>query len=343
MGDLSMSEKQEAIRNALVGRLGGSTSLYIAEAWDDRVVYTTYSDGNPSKNYEVEYSITDAGDVTLGDEAKEVERRTVFQPVKFVDDDADTGVIEGLAIPFSSPLKGGLDLAGERFDPEVDLCLDWFPDGRPLLYHHGLNSAVKTAKVGRQVPSIDITDEGVWTKAELDKRGRYYSRIQKLVDDRAVSFSSGTMEHLASARKGVITRWPWVELSLTPTPANPGAMVYAVKADLRSFFPDDDGDSGPEPQPFDAHAERVATDLGDFVERAQARLETRSGTKAGREYSTSNREWLRSVLKRTDAVLELRREIQSVLERTDPDAKKALEELEADLVVTDLRIAGLID
>ncbi|MBA2382572.1 MAG: hypothetical protein H0V73_10730, partial [Chloroflexi bacterium] len=39
------------------------------------------------------------------------------------------------------------------------------------------------------------------------------------------------MAHLVQTKSdGQITRWPWIELSLTPTPSNPDARLYAVKA-----------------------------------------------------------------------------------------------------------------
>lgn len=140
---------------------------------------------------------------------------------------ADPLVISGLAIPF-----GGKDLDGEYFDSETDLHLSWFePDqGRPILYHHGLNAETGVAVVGRQT-ALKITAEGAWIEAQLDARSRYVARIQALLARGALGFSSGAMGHLARTLKdGRIVSWPWVETSLTVSPANARAVVYAVKS-----------------------------------------------------------------------------------------------------------------
>jgi hypothetical protein len=261
--------------------------------------------------------------------------------LKFVD--ADETIIRGLAIPFGGPIKGK-DIDGEDFGPDTDLCLDWFPQGRPVLYHHGLNRAVKTSVVGRTDPELEIDDEGVWVKTELNKRARWYDRVRQLVNDEALGYSSGAMPHLVKATKsGHITRWPWVELSLTPTPANPAAVVYALKSALDDVTTTEDED-GSGPESFDAHAERVASDVAALVERAETRVDQRSA-KAGRELSAANRAalleldgklagWVSDIAKR-------RSQIKDLLARTDPDAKKALLDLEVELVVSELRRAGV--
>ncbi len=247
--------------------------------------------------------------------------------------------IRGLAIPFGGPIAGK-DIDGEAFSRETDLCLDWFPNGRPLLYHHGLDGAVKTAVIGRQT-EVEIDDEGAWVKAELDKRSRWYSRVKQLIDEGATGFSSGAMAHLVRTRKdGQIMSWPWVELTLTPTNANPAATVYAIKSDLSDFFPDETeaDDSGPES--FDVHVKRVASDVTALVERATARVELRAG-KSGRELSASNRAELQALAESLASLEQHNASVKALLTRTDPDARKAIEELEAELLVSELRRAGI--
>lgn len=257
--------------------------------------------------------------------------------VKFAD--GTDNIIRGLAIPFGGPFAGNKDITGEDFGPDTDLCLDWFPQGRPILFHHGLDGVVKTAVVGRQI-EVETDDEGAWVKAQLDKRSRYYSRVQQLIEAGGLGFSSGAMPHLIKTRKdGHIERWPWVELSLTPTEANPFGKVYAVKADLDYYTTDEPTDSGSES--FDVQAERVASQVADLVSRADARIEVRAA-KAGRELSASNRTWLQSLDERLAALSELRREVQVALARTDPGTKKAADELAIELLVGDLARGGLI-
>jgi hypothetical protein len=144
--------------------------------------------------------------------------------VKFLDGSDDT--IEILAIPFSGPFAGK-DADGEFFSLNTDLCPGWFPDALPLLYHHALDDTVGTEVIGRvDVKSLRTDDEGHWVKAQLDKRSKYLTQIKKLIEQEALGASSGAMSHLVKRTKaGEITRWPWVELSLTPTPCNPYAVV----------------------------------------------------------------------------------------------------------------------
>ncbi len=147
--------------------------------------------------------------------------------VKFVKG-SDT-LIEGLAIPFGGPIAGK-DLDGEDFGPDTDFALDWFPHGRPVIYHHGVDSAMKTAVQGRQLEH-EITDEGLWARAQLDTSAKYHATVSRLIAAGKLFFSSGAMSHLVETDEaGHIKRWPWMELSLTPTPANPLAVVHAVKA-----------------------------------------------------------------------------------------------------------------
>lgn len=141
-------------------------------------------------------------------------------------------IVEGLGIPFGGPFNGR-DIDGEYFSKDTDFCLEWFEPGqRPTLYHHGKDAALKTDVTGR-VMSYDPMDVGIWTRAQLDSRNKYLGAIQQLVQDGALGFSSGAIPHLVQVdhKSGHIDRWPWIELSLTPMPANPDAVaMYAVKS-----------------------------------------------------------------------------------------------------------------
>ena len=228
--------------------------------------------------------------------------------------------IEGLAIPYGGPF-GGKDLEGEFFTKNTDFCLDWFPV-RPTIYDHGLDDALKTSVVG-QVTKHDPIDDGIWAKAQLDKNHRYLNAIQELIDKGALGFSSGAMSHLVDVDKktGEIKKWPWVELSLTPIPANPDALVYAVKSATAVAHWAALGD-GSGSESFDDHAARVVREVEDYAGRVRKRLETRVG-KIGRELSTTNRQWLQSLDERLASLIDLRAEIKEALHRTDPEAEKA--------------------
>jgi hypothetical protein len=144
------------------------------------------------------------------------------QAVKFSTDQSDT--LEGLGIPFGGPVNG-TDFDGEFFTKNTDFSLDWFQE-RPLLYHHGLDDAVQAIPVGR-VKSFEVRDDlGIWTKVQLDRSSKYFDAIKDLVGKGKLFFSSGSIQHLVKKLgSGEYTRWPWVELSLTPNPSNLLAVV----------------------------------------------------------------------------------------------------------------------
>lgn len=153
----------------------------------------------------------------------------VTKAVKFAD--GTDNIIEGPGMPFGGPFNGQ-DIVGEHFSAKTNFAFDWFKE-RPLLYHHGLNDQAGIAVVGRVKKWETQPDIGVWTKAELDKGNEYFEAIKELVDQGKLFFSSGSMRHLVKVNKksGEIEQWPWIELSLTPTPANPFATVEMAVAE----------------------------------------------------------------------------------------------------------------
>jgi hypothetical protein len=151
----------------------------------------------------------------------------------FVKETPDFWEYEGLAIPYGGVTKAGQDLTGSHFTKSSDLCLDWFPaDGRPLLYRHGFDPEVKAAPVGRESGFVKEDDRGRWYRVQVQKAKEYAAEVKQLIDEGLVSLSSGAVDHLTqiSAKSGEIIRWPWVELSVVPNPANPEALIYPVKS-----------------------------------------------------------------------------------------------------------------
>jgi hypothetical protein len=144
-------------------------------------------------------------------------------------------IIQILAVPFGGPFpngKSGADTDGEYFSDRTDLCLDWFPTERPLLYDHGENTKTGIDVIGR-IDSSTATKaaDGWWVQAQLNRKSKYFDSIRALIDANGLYGSSGAMPHLVKrARDGEILRWPWVEQSLTPTPANIFARVQPGEA-----------------------------------------------------------------------------------------------------------------
>lgn len=153
----------------------------------------------------------------------------MLNAVKFAPGSDD--IVEGLGIPFGGPINGK-DLGGEYFHRGTNFALDLWPV-RPVMYDHGLDAAVKLDVVGRNTNTDnELTDMGVWTRAQLDRRSKYLDHVKKLVSQGALGWSSAAPPHLVQYGKaGRIDQWPFAELTLTPIPANPDARAaYALKS-----------------------------------------------------------------------------------------------------------------
>ena len=243
--------------------------------------------------------------------------------VKFVGPDT----IEGLAMPY------GVDTDGEQFTKSTDLCLDWFGDtGRPVLYNHGLDRAHKAQKVGQQI-EYEAREEGIWAQSQLNANARYRKAIDDLIEQGALGYSAGAYPHLATKNaKGEITRFPWVELSLTPFPAHPGALgVHYVKssAEFLDAFEDipaplkaamaaldewaasRDDDALPDGAKFADLIDRLSVDGPAWV---KARLDWYA--KSGRVLSASTRERL---LRHPASLRELADDLDDLLSVADSD------------------------
>jgi hypothetical protein len=150
--------------------------------------------------------------------------------VKFFDE--EKGVVEGLGVPYGGPLREkvsdlGKDLHAEWFDGRTD-CTSERYDGKsvksmPELYHHGLDTELKDAPIGKVIEITD-TPEGKWFKTQLDTANRYYELIKMLVKLGKLKFSSGAFaDGVVKSLEGHVEKWPLKEISLTPYAANPMA------------------------------------------------------------------------------------------------------------------------
>jgi HK97 family phage major capsid protein len=93
----------------------------------------------------------------------------------------------------------------------------------------------KTSLIGT-IEHLQADDFGIWAEAQLDMHQHYAQAVLALVEQGALHWSSGSIAHLVQvADDGHITRWPLIEGSLTPTPAEPRL------TDVRTLVPQDDG------------------------------------------------------------------------------------------------------
>lgn len=276
----------------------------------------------------------------------------MLNAVKFVKGSRD--LIEGCAIPFGSPDHKDLD--GEFFTKDTDFALDWF-ETRPLLYHHGLD-VTKTAVIGR-VKSYEIKDDGLWVQSQLDKRSRYLDVVRQLIGEDALGMSSGTMPHLVEtdSKTGEIKVWPWVEESLTPTPANPDAIVYAVKSadlfahlnEIETAIPTQlvaaimksfDERDGSALESYTQTGQRVLADLKAFVALSEDRQAFRA--KSDRLLSGDDRSRL---IELQSYIWTISSDVDALLRVSDPkaaDRASEAQQLLTDFVAIEARLNGVM-
>ena len=134
-----------------------------------------------------------------------------------------------LAIPYGGPFKGK-DLDGEFFSARTDIKPDWF-DRRPLVWHHNLDKTMDDAVLGTS-DDLEQEDDGWWSTLWLDRSNRYWAEVEKLLNAGKLYGSSGSLPNFVrtDAKTGEILVWPYIEQTLTPTPANPYSRIVPAKA-----------------------------------------------------------------------------------------------------------------
>lgn len=127
--------------------------------------------------------------------------------------------VRGRAVVF-----GGQDLTGEYFTADTNFGTRPIV-GAPAYYDHalgGIKSQIGTVK------AWEPTDDGIDVEIELDRRHKYFKEFVELVEAKALGISTGTASHLSHRHGPEIKAWPLVEVSLTPTPAEPRTYAEAT-------------------------------------------------------------------------------------------------------------------
>ena len=114
------------------------------------------------------------------------------------------------------------DLTEEFFDKSTtELTAIYDAVGKlPYIYHHSLDENLKTTVIGI-VDTLAPDDIGLWYETQLRKAGEYDEYIKKLIASGKLKTSTQTFPVARDVDKetGHIKRWPIVEITATPTPA----------------------------------------------------------------------------------------------------------------------------
>jgi hypothetical protein len=126
------------------------------------------------------------------------------------------------AVRFSGPDEK--DLSGEYFTSETDFGPN-YGDGSAVLIHHGrpLAEGLEAfASVILPAAKVNRHGSGLFASTQLDLEDPLHAAIAELITSGAFRWSSGSRTNLVRREAdGRIVRWPPLEFSLTPTPAEP--------------------------------------------------------------------------------------------------------------------------
>jgi len=145
---------------------------------------------------------------------------------------AGDGRVQGYLIQFSDADNPDLSAMKDFFRPTTDYD---FEDGdkRSIYFHHGLDSTLKTRKLGRVEMKTD--EVGVWVDGILNMRDDYERAVYQLAAKGKLGWSSGAPAHLVQRQKvegknaHEVLHWVISEASMTPNPADPRNEVVAIK------------------------------------------------------------------------------------------------------------------
>ena len=134
------------------------------------------------------------------------------------------GTYGAMCVRFSSPDEP--DMQGEFFDEWTDFCMKSAESNVPTLFNHGLavgRSATAQRFADAVFPDATIhrVAGGLYGTIKLSAGDPLQSAIATMIEKQALKFSTGSTTQFSRRESGRITRWPIVELSVTPTPAEP--------------------------------------------------------------------------------------------------------------------------
>lgn len=184
----------------------------------------------------------------------------------------DSGRIEGPLVVFGSADATDLSKFKDFFTSETDFGRG-IKSGVDLLYNHGLpkvgerdgKGGLPNALADRTLGDVELsiksgTDEAsVWMSGQLALRDDYEKAVLSAIKAGKMGLSSGTATHLIRRQKQAngshkVLRWPIVEASITPIPADPRTWVSGSTKSLDDWAEATkcgpygyDGDGKPDP------------------------------------------------------------------------------------------------
>ena len=151
--------------------------------------------------------------------------------------------IGGYGIIFDVP-----GLEGTRFDRNTSLKLPgqqgeglFAVEPTPVYWDHGFDEVIEITNFGAPgVIEQNVDEKGIWIRAQLDRSQDYMDWVLELMEDEdfILGLSAGSTSHLNAWIEWTRVVWPVIEMSMTPTPAQPRTLGVEV---MQSLSPDTRG------------------------------------------------------------------------------------------------------
>lgn len=229
MKSISLNERDGMIRQAFYAQYAPNGSHdagapWVMDVYEDHLIATA---GSAPLYWRVEYQV-EGTSVTFAprESWQMVEREYVPVAVGSAIKTLGEGKLGGHLVVFGD--AGSTDLEGDYFTKSTDFGV---AEQVGVYYLHGLDGAIKKRRIG--VAKVGVDDVGVWVEAQLDLRDAYEKAVYDLAAKGKLGWSSGSAPHLVErereGKSARIVRWPLVEASLTPVPAEPRAHAVAMK------------------------------------------------------------------------------------------------------------------
>jgi len=266
----------------------------------------------------------------------------------------DKGRVGGYSVRFTD--SDHRDLYGDYFTKDTYLGAHE-GNGVDVLFHHGLPLYTTRRMSDEQKKALEAfrnhifsntakskkDDVGLFTEVVLDMADEYEKAVYGLVKAGKLGWSSGSTWHMVKRTDdGQITRWPIIEISLTPQPAEKLNRVATLKTiESLKFVPlgDDADDDDEQPMSeaeklvssfkaldIDTHSRLAVSAVKDLAARFRSKYEARLKDK--RALSEAYRQNVASVLEQWKAASADLQTLLTEATATTNDAEKRATESE---------------
>jgi len=147
-------------------------------------------------------------------------------------DDGKDYIINGYMVVFDN-----VDLYGTRFTKNTDFLEDATSDTPPLLFDHAQDPKLGLSMIG-QVTQKKTDEIGIWFEATLERANKYAEAIATMIRSGKMGVSTGTSPHMMAMDGDQIRSWAIIEVSLTPTPAEPDTIGHLAQRNVHAAIND---------------------------------------------------------------------------------------------------------